>query len=82
MFLEQEIMCLKDEFADYYTDLINAKIIHICPSSASNHLQEIYKDPLVWWENPKTQFLRKKWLSCNFGKPKLLVDYLLKLSLQ
>ena len=79
-FWNKEIMCLQDEFMDYYNDLIHAKIIHTCPLSASEHLKEIYENPSIWWEDPKTQILRKKWLANNFGEPKLLVDYLLKIS--
>ena len=79
-FWDAEVMCLKNEYSDFYDDLIEAKIIHTSPESASRHLLDVYEDPSIWWNDPSTQMLRKRWLSRNFGEPELLVNYLLGLS--
>ena len=75
-----DAMFLKEGCIGFFDDLIEAKIIHVNPESAAKHLNSVYSDPSLWWENPLTQSLRKRWLSRNFGDPLLLKEYLLKLA--
>ena len=67
---------------DFFDDLINAKIIHTTPDSASKHLIEVFESPHDWWQSKKVQDLKNKWLKRNFGKPDVLVNYLLNLAQQ
>ena len=38
-----------------FEKLKEVKIFHGTPQSAANHLNDIYKDPLSWWNNTKVQ---------------------------
>ena len=79
-FWDPETMSLKNEFSNFYDDLIEAEIIHTTPHSAARHVENIYDNPQIWWQSKKVQNLKNRWLKRNFGKPDVLINYLLKLS--
>ena len=43
-------------------------------------LKDVYENPNLWWNEKKTQDLKDAWLSRNFGKPEILLNYLLDLA--
>jgi len=75
-----EIMSLDDKFSDFFDNLIDAKIMHTSPITAAEHLMDVYENPNLWWNEKKTQDLKDAWLSRNFGKPEILLNYLLDLA--
>jgi len=79
-FWDPKSMSLKDDYADFFDDLVEAKIMHTNPSSAAIHLKEIHTNPQTWWQSKKIQDLKNNWLNRNFGQPDVLVNYLLKLA--
>lgn len=79
-FWDSKCMKLKHEYSNYFDDLIEAKIIHTSPYSAAAHLKNICDNPQIWWQSKKVQNLKNQWLTRNFGKPDILINYLLKLS--
>lgn len=80
-FWNRDAMFLKESSIGFYDDLIEAKIVHVSPEDAAKHLNCVYSDPSLWWDNPLTQSLRTRWLSRNFGNPLLMKEYLLKLAI-
>lgn len=52
------------EVESIYDELIEAlkmaNIIHTDPSKAANHIQDIYHDPLRWWNSDEVIKARKK----------------------
>ena len=81
-FFDPTTMFLSEEHNDFFDDLIDAKIVHTTPDSASRHLIEVFESPQDWWQSKKVQDLKNKWLKRNFGKPDVLVNYLLNLAQQ
>ena len=79
-FWDPKTMSLKDDHADFFDDLVEAKIMHTNPSSAAIHLKEIHTNPQTWWQSKKIQDLKNNWLNRNFGQPDVLVNYLLELA--
>ena len=79
-FWDPETMSLKDEYNDFFDDLVNAKILHTTSKSAADHLLKVYENPNEWWNDKHTQDLKDAWLSRNFGKPEILKNYLLDLA--
>ena len=79
-FWDPETMSLKDEYNDFFDDLVNAKILHTTSKSAADHLLKVYENPNEWWNDKHTQDLKDAWLSRNFGKPEILKNYLLNLA--
>jgi len=79
-FWESNSKYLKDDYLNFFDELIEAKIFHKTPQSAAKHLKNVYKNPLNWWNTIKTQNLKNKWLNRNFGNPDDMLKYLLKLS--
>ncbi|MDA7704710.1 LIC12162 family protein [Candidatus Pelagibacter sp.] len=79
-FLDSESMFLSNKYSNFFKDLLEAKIIHLTPMSASEHLKKIHSNPLQWWNSPNTQNLKNHWLNNNFGNPDTMVKYLLELS--
>ena len=79
-FWDPDSMYLKNEFQNFFDDLIEAKIIHTTPLSAAEHLKHVHENPSEWWNNIKTQELKDRWLKRNFGDPKIMLDYLISLT--
>jgi putative transferase (TIGR04331 family) len=79
-FYDKKTRFLKDEYNDFYDDLIGAKILHSSPKSAAEHLIAVHENPHEWWNDLQTQKLKNRWLRGNLGKPEVLIDFLLKLS--
>lgn len=77
--IDQECLLLNDKYSNFFDELIEAKIIHTSPSSASRHFESVHLDPQKWWNMNKTQQLKNSWLHKNFGDPKMMIDYLLQL---
>ena len=49
---------IRDECLSIYHLLIDAKIIHLCPSSAAAHINSIWNDPASWWTAAEVQRAR------------------------
>ena len=81
-FFDNDSMYLNEKFTDFFDDLIKAKIFHTTAQSAANHLVSIFEKPQEWWQDTNTQALKNRWLKRNFGKPDLLVEYLLDLAFE
>ena len=79
-FWDPESMSLKPEYSDFFDDLISAKIIHTNPVKAAKHLENVYNNPQTWWQSKEVQNLKDRWLERNFGKPDVLINYLLELT--
>jgi putative transferase (TIGR04331 family) len=79
-FWDPKTMSLKDEYNDFFDDLVNAKILHTTSKSAADHLLKVFENPNEWWNDKHTQDLKDAWLSRNFGKPEILKNYLLNLA--
>ena len=79
-FWDQKSRFLKEEYSDFCNDLVDAKILHTSAKSAAEHLTAVHENPNDWWNSPKTQKLKNKWLGKNFGKPSKLIDFLLDLN--
>jgi putative transferase (TIGR04331 family) len=79
-FWDADVMFLREDFSDFYDDLIEAKIFHTSPDTAASHLLDVSEDPSVWWQDTTTQSLRERWLARNFGRPDLLFKYLINLT--
>ena len=79
-FWDPESMSLKPEYSDFFDDLISAKIIHTNPVKAAKHLENVYNNPQTWWLSKEVQNLKDRWLERNFGKPDVLINYLLELT--
>ena len=77
-FCDPKSFYLNEEYSDFFTELIDAKIIHTSPESAASHLRSIFPDPSKWWNSQNTQNLKKIWLDKNFGDPQVMINYLLK----
>ena len=73
-------MLLNPKYSDFFDDLISAKIIHTNPVNAARHLENIYNNPQTWWQTKEVQNLKDRWLKRNFGKPDVLINYLLELA--
>ena len=79
-FFDPQSMCLNSDHVDFYEDLIKAKILHTCPNSASKHLLEVYRDPLLWWHRPDVREMKSRWLERNLGDAEILLADLLSLT--
>ena len=78
--IDHECLLLNEKYPNFFDDLIEANIIHTNPESASKHFETVHLNPLKWWDKDKTQKLKNRWLSRNFGDPKVMTDYLLQLA--
>lgn len=79
-FYNKKTRFLKDEYNDFYDDLIDAKILHSSPKSAAEHIISVHENPYEWWNDPQTQKLKNRWLRRNLRKHEVLIDFLLKLT--
>jgi len=46
---------IKDELSPYFNELISVGIFHHSANSAAEMINSIYRNPLAWWLNDKTQ---------------------------
>lgn len=80
VFFDPDVSYLEEEYSDFFKPLIDAKICHTNSKSAAQHLESIKNDPKSWWNTEYLQRKKDEWLSKNFKDPKIMIDYLLKLS--
>ena len=79
-FWDPRTMSLETKYSDFFDDLVESKIMHTNPVSAADHLENVCSNPQSWWQSKDVQYLKNRWLKRNFGKPDVLINYLLDLA--
>jgi putative transferase (TIGR04331 family) len=51
---------LRDTATPYFEDLVRVGIVHKTPASAASKVNEIYRDPMLWWLSPEVQEVKKR----------------------
>ena len=69
VFLDQDSHKLKDIHKNFFKPLIDSEIFQVNPIEASNLLNRIHKNPILWWKSKKVQRGRKIFLDQNIGDP-------------
>ena len=54
---------LRESEKPYFDDMVSSGIFHTSPESAAAKVNEVYKDPLSWWNSSSIQGVRKRF--CN-----------------
>ncbi len=63
LFWNPEHWELRQTAQPYFEGLIKAGILHYTPESAATKVNEIYADPISWWNQPEVQAAKDKF--CN-----------------
>lgn len=71
---------LKENYKDFFDDLIEARVVHKCPQAAAKFINSNYDDISYWWNSKLVQKNVKKFTSENLGDPKTAIDFYLKLA--
>jgi putative transferase (TIGR04331 family) len=50
---------LRESAKPFFEELREVGIYHETPQSAAAKVNEVYKDPMVWWNSPEVQAARK-----------------------
>jgi len=66
--------------AEFFSELIEANILHADPIKAALFLMEIEHDPLDWWMSENTQKARKSFINKAIGDKCILENIILKLT--
>jgi putative transferase (TIGR04331 family) len=80
LFWDIEAYYLKDEYADFFTPLVNVGICQTNPAEAAKFVEKIKDNPAEWWFSESTQAGRKEFMDKNLGEPQVMIDYLLGLA--
>ncbi len=79
-FWNPEVSILAKEHENFFSELLEAQIVHCDPKRAAAHFLSIFENPLSWWSDPKTQKHKDNWLKRNMSDPRRLIRYLLMIS--
>jgi putative transferase (TIGR04331 family) len=80
VFLDQDSHKLKDIHKNFFKPLIDSEIFQVNPIEASNLLNRIHKNPLLWWKSKKVQRGRKVFLEQNIGDPETFISQITKIA--
>lgn len=78
-FWNPETFYFKDEYSDFFKPLLDVGICQKNPVEAAEFIENISYDPEKWWFNDETQEGKNEFLNRNFGKPEVMINYLLGL---
>ena len=59
VFWDKNICQVHDYQKEIFEELVNVGILHYCPKNCAKKLNEIYDDPLKWWNQKNVQKSRK-----------------------
>lgn len=77
--VDKDIYYLKEDYTDYFDELIKVGICQNSPMIAAQFIDSIAESVEAWWWDENTQKARKNFLEKNFGEPILAMDYYLSL---
>jgi putative transferase (TIGR04331 family) len=69
-----------NEFArPYYEKLQAAKILFYDPQECAKHINEVWDNPLLWWDDPKTKGIVKEFTENYANVPRNAISWLSEL---
>jgi putative transferase (TIGR04331 family) len=70
MFWDKNFWELNETALPHYQKLQDAKILFYDPKECAQHINEIWNNPLIWWNDPKTQNIVKEFIDNYANVPR------------